>query len=171
MRKFPLIVLLLILQFTWLRAEGQPEVDKRVMKEVAKLFEGEAQFHQISLADVGQALPDQTREGDLALGIMVEGEISGYLFSTSAKGRYDYFDYTVFFAKDLSVLGVKVTTYRSSHGAEICSKGWLKQFKGYRGTEIRIGKDVDGISGATLSATSMVEDIQRVYRLMDQLIP
>lgn len=171
MRKFSLIVLLMILQVPWLRAEGQPELDKRVIKEVAKLFEGEAQFHQISLADVGEAMPDQTREGDLALGIMVEGEISGYLFSTSARGRYDYFDYTVFFAKDLLVLGVKVTTYRSSHGAEICSKGWLKQFKGYRGEEIHIGKDVDGISGATLSATSMVEDIQRVYRLMDQLIP
>ncbi len=158
------------MQLPGLRAESPVDVDKSVRKEVAKLFEGEAQFSQIPLARDGEALPDLAREGDQVQSIEVDGERSGYIFSTSAKGRYDYFDYTVIFAKDLSVLCVRVTTYRSSHGAEICSKGWLKQFKGYQGEHIEIGKDVDSISGATLSSTSMVEDMQRVYQLMEELI-
>lgn len=165
-----LLLLLLLLLLPGLMAVSPVDVHKSVRKEVGKLFEGEAQFHQIPLAADGEDFPELTREGDQAMSIKVDGEISGYLCSTSAKGRYDYFDYTVIFAKDLSVLSVKVTTYRSSHGAEICSKGWLKQFKGYQGEDIEIGKDVDSISGATLSSTSLVEDMQRVYHLMDELI-
>ena len=171
MKNYLLIILLHLLLTPGLLAEGPVEVDKGVKKELAKLFDGEVAFNQISLSDREQVLPELAREGDLALSIVVEGDNSGYLFSTSAKGRYDYFDYTVIFAKDLSVLGVKVTTYRSSHGAEICSKGWLKQFKGYQGEEINIGKEVDGISRTTLSATSLVEDIQTVNKLMETLIP
>ena len=170
MKKTLLNSLLLILLLPCLNAESPADVNKSVRKEVAKLFEGEAQFRQIPLAADGETLPDLAKEGDQAMSIEVDGERSGYLISTSAKGRYDYFDYTVIFTKDLSVLCVKVTTYRSSHGAEICSKGWLKQFKGYKGERIEIGKDVDSISGATLSSTSMVEDMQRVYHLMDELI-
>ena len=63
-----------------------------------------------------------------------------------------------------------VTTYRSSHGAGICSKGWLKQFRGYHGEEIRLGKEIDSISGATISASSLVEDIQRGYKQMEELV-
>ena len=98
--------------------------------------------------------------------IKIAGEIKGYLFSTRAKGRFDYFDYSIIYAGDLSVLEVFVTVYRSTHGAAICQKKWLSQFKGYRGDPLKLGSDIDAVSGGTLSATSLVSDIQRCHLFM-----
>ncbi len=146
-----------------------PNPDKKVEKEVAKLFDIEAQFQEVPVFVDGQKVSDLIHEGDQAFALESNEGRLGYVLSTSAMGRYDYFDYSIIYAKDLTVMGVLVTTYRSSHGAGICSKGWLKQFKGYQGEEIRIGKEIDSISGATFSSTSMVEDMKRSYSLMKEL--
>ena len=109
------------------------------------------------------------REGDLLFEITEENENRGYVLSTEAKGRYDYFDYTVYYSKELVVKGLIVTVYRSTHGAAICQRKWLSQFKGYDGEKLTLGKEIDAISGATFSAESVVQDIQRCYSLMTGL--
>ena len=50
----------------------------------------------------------------------------GYMLVTKAMGRFEYFDYVLYYSNDLLVENVVVTKYRSSRGAAICSKGWLK---------------------------------------------
>ncbi len=170
MKKISISTLLLLLLISEVGAADPPNLNKKVEKEVVKLFSTETQLREIPVIVDGQKASDLLREGDLPYAIESLEGIVGYVFSTSAKGRFDYFDYSVIYSKDLSVMGLMVTTYRSSHGAEICSKGWLKQFNGYHGEEIRLGKDVDTISGATFSASSMVEDIKRCYLLMKDLI-
>jgi Na+-translocating ferredoxin:NAD+ oxidoreductase RnfG subunit len=150
-------------------AGSSPDMHKKVQKEVDKLFDAETQCNEIGLKTDGQSSSALIREGDRAYALEHSEDLQGYVFSTSAKGRYDYFDYSIIYAMDLSVMGVLVTTYRSSHGAGICSKGWLKQFRGYQGEELRLGKDVDSISGATISATSIVEDMKRCTLLMEEL--
>lgn len=169
MKKITIAALLLLLLISEVEAFHSPYPDKKVMKEVGKLFDVECEFQTIALDVDGQKLSELIHEGDRAYAIKSAEEVLGYVLSTSAMGRYDYFDYSVIYAKDLSVLGVLVTTYRSSYGAGICSKGWLKQFKGYHGEEIRIGKEIDSISGATFSSASMVEDMKRSYSLMEEL--
>jgi hypothetical protein len=94
-------------------------------------------------------------------------KIAGYLLLTTAKGRYEYFDYCVVYSPELEVIMVSVLTYRSDHGYEICNKSWLKQFSGSRGCDLTYGKEIDAISGATLSATSLTEDIQFLCELMN----
>lgn len=169
MKKITIAVLLLLLMISELGAFHPPDPDKKVLKEVGKLFDGEYEFQEIDLGVDGLKVSELIHEGDRAFAIKSTEGVLGYVLSTSAMGRYDYFDYSVIYAIDLSVMGVLVTTYRSSHGAGICSKGWLKQFKGYQGEEIRIGKEIDSISGATFSSTSMVEDMKRSYSLMEEL--
>ncbi len=162
-------VILLLLLFPDLYAGSPPDMNKKVQKEVDKLFDADTQSREIGLITDGQSPSALIREGDRAYAIEHSEDIQAYVFSTSARGRYDYFDYSIIYAMDLSVMGVLVTTYRSSHGAGICSKGWLKQFRGYQGEDLRLGKEVDSISGATISATSMVEDMKRCSLLMEEL--
>ena len=169
MKKLSITLLLLLLYICEVGAIFPLEPEKRVVKEVTKLFDAEFLLQEISIPSEAQAANELMREGDQPYAIKSSEGILGYVFSTSAKGRYDYFDYSVIYAKDLSVMAVLVTTYRSSHGAGICSKGWLKQFRGYQGEEISLGKDIDSISGATLSATSMVEDMKRCYLLIEEI--
>ena len=59
-----------------------------------------------------------------------------------------------------------ILVYRSTHGAAVCSKKWLKQFNGYSGGKLELGKDIDSVSGATISATSLVKDVERCILLM-----
>ena len=159
---------LLLLMIPELDAINSPDPDKKLEKEVAKLFDAGAEVRELPVIVKGDKLSDLFHQGDRLFAVENSVEALGYVLSTSAMGRYDYFDYSIFFSKDLAVIHVVVTTYRSSHGAGICSKGWLKQFNGYRGEEISIGKDVDSVSGGTISATSLVEDMKRTYKLMEE---
>lgn len=85
-------------------------------------------------------------------------------------GTYETFDYVVFFDEKLTVLKMNVVDYPGDYGYEICSKNWLKQFIGYQGNPLRYKADIDGISGATISANSITSDIQDVHKYMRQLI-
>lgn len=85
-------------------------------------------------------------------------------------GTYETFDYVVFFDKEVSVLKMNVVDYPGDYGYEICGKNWLKQFIGYKGKPLRYKADIDGISGATISANSITSDIQEVHRYMTKLV-
>lgn len=85
-------------------------------------------------------------------------------------GTYEVFDYVVFFDTDLTVLKMNVVDYPGDYGYEICGKNWLKQFIGYQGSKLRYKSDIDGISGATISANSITSDIQDVHVYMTKLV-
>jgi Na+-translocating ferredoxin:NAD+ oxidoreductase RnfG subunit len=158
-------ILLLILSGLSLTLKAE-NPDKRVVKDVEKIFGTSSEIRQISLGEEEVSGLQTMNSGDLVYRIQGVSDESGYILSTSAKGRYDEFDYSVLYSEDLAVLGIRVTVYRSSHGAAICSKGWLKQFIGYKGGNLELGKEVDSVSGATISASSMVNDMQRCYETM-----
>jgi hypothetical protein len=73
---------------------------------------------------------------------------------------HEYFEYYAVLNTQYSIIEIKVYNYAATHGEEICSKAWLKQFKGYDGSKnLRYGKDIDAISGATISGIAITEDI------------
>jgi hypothetical protein len=100
--------------------------------------------------------------------IQAGGDLLGFLLSTRAKGRFEYFDYTVLYSSEMTVLEIIITAYRSDHGAGICQKRWLRQFEGYQGSELQPGRDFDAVSGGTISSISLADDLQRCHRLMNQ---
>ncbi|WP_339738326.1 FMN-binding protein [uncultured Sunxiuqinia sp.] len=91
---------------------------------------------------------------------------SGFVVSAKGKGRHDLFSYLIYFNEDREVELVKVTSYYSDHGGEIASKRWLEQFVGYDGGDLDYGDEVQAISGATLSAGSIVIGIREITILL-----
>lgn len=76
-------------------------------------------------------------------------------------GTSEYFDYFILFDCNKSIRSVRVFNYQATHGAEVTTPGWLRQFVGYRGEKtLRAGKEIDVISGATVSVDALVEDVQ-----------
>jgi len=74
---------------------------------------------------------------------------------------FEYFDYFILFDSTVHILMVKIFNYQATHGQEITSKSWLKQFKGYQGKRgLQVGKQIDAISGATISVYGITNDIQ-----------
>jgi len=166
------IILILLLLALLMPLSGQ-EVrapHKSETKSVRSHFGETAFIEQVQIPDDNESLNDYRYPGDCLYNVIVVDEIQAYLFSTRAKGRYDYFDYSIIYSKDLSVQKVIITVYRSTHGAAICQKKWLSQFNGYNGGVLKLGSDIDAVSGGTLSASSIVEDIRRCHLFMSAFL-
>ncbi len=84
--------------------------------------------------------------------------------------EYEFFDYFIVFNSNLSVKYVNVFNYEATHGQEITARGWLKQFVGYTsGKPLQPGKNVDAISGATISVNAITEDVKAKTEMLQQL--
>jgi hypothetical protein len=93
-------------------------------------------------------------------GCSISGEIP-------AESDYEYFDYSIFFDSICTVRQVSVFNYQATHGHEITAKGWLRQFGGYNGDkEMQVGKEIDGISGATISVYGITTDVQQKVEIL-----
>lgn len=79
----------------------------------------------------------------------------------------DYLDYFILFDANKVVRKVKITKFQSNHGQTATSVGWLKQFVGYRsGKSLEVGREVDAISGATLTVNRLTFDIKSKTQLL-----
>jgi len=85
---------------------------------------------------------------------------------------FEYFDYFIIFDESLIVKKIRVFNYQATHGHEVGGKGWLNQFIGYDGEEkLEYGKNIDSISGATISANAITYNVQESCRYLDLLKP
>ena len=85
---------------------------------------------------------------------------------------FEYFDYFIIFDETLTVKKIRVFNYQATHGHEVGGKGWLKQFIGYNGKKnLEYGKNIDSISGATISANAITYNVQESCRYLNLLKP
>ncbi len=81
----------------------------------------------------------------------------------------EYFDYFILFDSEKKVKLVRVYNYAATHGQEVAVKKWLDQFTGHgSGQPLRVGKEIDAISGATISVYAIVADIQEKIRFLNK---
>lgn len=79
----------------------------------------------------------------------------------------EYFDYFILFDRHGRVLEVRVFNYQATHGHEITARGWLRQFTGYDGnTTLQAGKNIDAITGATISVSAISADVEYRTQLL-----
>lgn len=94
----------------------------------------------------------------------------GWLFVDEVLGKHEFITYAVAIDRDGRVTGVEILEYRESYGGEIQRASWRRQFHGRRVTDgLRFGRDVDGISGATLSARNVTDGVRKLLVLREFL--
>ena len=71
---------------------------------------------------------------------------------------YETFDYIVIYDNSLSIIKVDIAEYGGQYGYEICRAKWLKQFVGST-SGFELGGNIDGITGATVSAKYLIDDL------------
>ncbi|MGB0887125.1 MAG: FMN-binding protein [Vicingaceae bacterium] len=102
--------------------------------------------------------------------VLKDNKVVAHAYLSKGFGKMNEFDYMVVFNKDLSIKKIKVLVYREEQGGEIGSARWLKQFYNKKDPKnLKFGHDVQNISGATLSARSLTEDVKKVMRRMKEL--
>jgi hypothetical protein len=170
-----------------LAASGQNDIDyqnKRLIGNLKKNGISDfAQLHEIKV--VQKSFPDiqgkffsieNTNRGD-AVKFVYVGRVNscrvGGCCNTSnieANVESEYFDYFILFDSSKTVRLVDVYNYEATHGYEITAKGWLKQFIGFSGKDtLLVNKEIDGISGATISVFAITEDVQVKTKLLKSI--
>ena len=136
-------------------------LEKKIRKSILKTFN--ITDYQLNIINISTKTSTKVINSTNFYSIKNEAEILGYaLVDKAASKAYD-FDYMVLLNSELEIININILIYREEHGNEISSKRWLKQFFGL-GTkdEAILQKNIDGISGATISVRSMTTEINTV---------
>jgi hypothetical protein len=135
-----------------------PVISKKFEKELSKYFESESvkiiEIKELSIVD------------DIFFKVFNGEKESGIVVLTSAKGRYDKFDYMIIYNLGFEIQLIKILVYRSEYGSEITAKRWLSQFYNAQLDNLRYGSDIQAISGATFSASSLTKNINRINKIL-----
>ena len=89
-----------------------------------------------------------------------------YAFLDNVIGKSMPITFMVILNIDGDIINANVIKYREAYGSEVGNKGWLQQFFNLNNNSgYNIGKEIDGISGATISVKSMSKGIQKIATL------
>jgi Na+-transporting NADH:ubiquinone oxidoreductase subunit NqrC len=87
----------------------------------------------------------------------------GYVVLDDVIGKFELISYAVAINPDALIRQVEILTYRESHGSEIRSPAWRKQFAGKTAQSgLVVGEGIANISGATLSSTHVTNGVRRI---------
>jgi len=87
----------------------------------------------------------------------------GYVVLDDVVGKFELISYAVALNPDASIKQIEILAYRESHGFEIKSPAWRKQFVGKTAAAgLAIGDGIASISGATLSCTHVTDGVRRI---------
>lgn len=136
----------------------QPDINETLKRRTEKALQSECKCGNFSYQSIGK------NEGTELFRLFSDSIYVGYLAFTSSMGRAEKFEYIIYYNPNIEVVLVSIINYHSNRGTGVTSKRWLRQFAGNKGERLTYGKDVQAISGATFSATSLTNDVPRVTR-------
>ena len=125
------------------------KVDKKVKKEVEKQVKQKFYRDKLYYWTISQ--------GDTTI---------AYAFLDNVIGKSMPITFLVLLNINGDIINTNVIKYREAYGGEVSNKGWLQQFiNRNNNSSYNIGKDINGISGATISVKSMSKGIQKITTL------
>jgi Na+-translocating ferredoxin:NAD+ oxidoreductase RnfG subunit len=134
--------------------EWSPALKGKIQKALAGVYETEQIRYEA--VEIDEAIRVKAPLKDHFFRVFANDTFKGYAYVAQAPSMKNVFDYLVIFNTDLAIEKAKVLIYREQHGRQIGTARWLNQFKGMTTMDKpELGKGVDGISGATISAKSM----------------
>ena len=78
-------------------------------------------------------------------------------------GKHEFITYAVTLDASGAVKDIEILDYRETFGAQVREAAWRAQFTGKRhGQSLKLGKDVQNISGATLSSKHVTDGVRRL---------
>ncbi|MBL4707245.1 MAG: FMN-binding protein [Flavobacteriales bacterium] len=168
--------LLLLLLFTGSinttaqNSDWSPVLKGKIEKALISVYESdELDFELVNIDSSSDEATPSKLEGHF-FKVFISNAFKGYAYVAQAPSMKNVFDYLVIFNADLSIEKAKVLIYREQHGRQIGAARWLNQFKGMNTSNRPIlGAEVDGISGATISARGMTIAINELLSSLSML--
>lgn len=165
------IFLIFLLSTVFFSFDLSKSTIKKIDKTLAALWQGKTITKKpINLSTENLKKLSFQLENDVLFKIDVDSKTSAYLLLAQGRGKMNLYDYMIVYQLDLSILKVKLLVYREEYGGEIGSDRWLKQFIGKADpNKMKFGDDIQNISGATISAQSINENIKKMTKQLIEL--
>ena len=176
-----LLVFCLISLSSW--SSYTASLEKKIYKLIGKTWKGQT-IEKVNVDIPSDMLINEANEvfilkeganliGYLSLNKSYSCRVGGCAVWTpnvGSKSNYDPFYYVIISNPDLSIKKVEIIEYFSDYGYEITNKKWLAQFIGLFSGNLTYEDDIDGISGATISVKSLIEDVNENGDLLAKLL-
>lgn len=95
----------------------------------------------------------------------------GWFIVDEVIGKHEYITYALGLNADGSVRGIEIMEYRESYGGEIRNPKWRAQFVGKtKAAPLALDKDIQNISGATLSSRHVSDGVRRLLAFHDVVL-
>ncbi len=134
----------------------------------ARLSEAPVALDAAQLAAIGRAAGSAVAHPAYRVW-RVEG--GGFFVADEVIGKHELISYAVGLEADGAIRQVEVLAYRESYGFEIRNERWRRQFAGRRpGAPLRLEREIQNISGATLSCAHLTEGVARILALYDLVL-
>jgi Na+-translocating ferredoxin:NAD+ oxidoreductase RnfG subunit len=119
----------------------------------------EVQLSEENVKNIEAALGEHVRSKTI---IVFKGT-AGTVFIDEVIGKHEFITYAVGVDKSGQVTGLEILEYRENYGSEIKQDTWKKQFVGKTSkSSLKIGNDIQKISGATLSSSHVTLGVKRI---------
>jgi Na+-translocating ferredoxin:NAD+ oxidoreductase RnfG subunit len=102
--------------------------------------------------------------------IFNENNLIGYGLLDNVIGKSLPITFLVLYDNSGTILCSEIIKYREPYGGAVQSKDWNEQFKGKNhNSDFKVGKDINGISGATISVYSVTKGIKKLTLLLNNI--
>lgn len=98
------------------------------------------------------------------------GQIVGYAIEDTVKGKWGPMHYMLSLDPAGKIKNVIVLEYRERRGKPVAKRRFLKQFIGKSiHSRLKLKKDIQGVSGATISSRGMANGIRKAIYIFNEL--
>ncbi len=138
-------------------------LDREEMKVVRQIFSSAVDIAEISQDARISGRPDDAKISE----IKGDSGLLGYCVESKVVSRSGPFRIRVLLNQLLYVKQASVISYPWDRGRDVCKRAFTSQFEG-KGPEdpIQLGKDIDAITGATISSRVMTEGVRDTIKLL-----
>jgi hypothetical protein len=99
-----------------------------------------------------------------------QGKVDGYAIVDDEQGLHQPITFATRLSPRGAVERVEIMVYREPRGDEVRDPRFRKQFEGKTAQDsLRLGRDIDAVSGATVSSASLATGVRRAAVLVEEL--
>ena len=139
-----------------------PDVLKSFFSASKKVSYRKIALDEATAAEIGKKLGAPVKREWIVYVAETDGRRDGYAIKDEEKGMHEPIDYAVRFSTAGAVERIEILEYREAYGDEVRGERFRAQFKGKTASDpIVAGKDIDIVSGASISSRSVALGVKR----------
>lgn len=146
----------------------QEQVQKTLYPSATKFELKDIALDKAQIAKIEDSSPTSTPIPSKLWEAYEGDKLLGYVLIDKVLGRHEFITYAVAMSLGGEVQQIEVMEYLESYGSQIRNEKWRAQFTGKKhGDTLKLTKDIQNITGATLSCKHITEGIRRMVALYE----